>query len=95
MSNDKIIGAVMAAVSVLVIIVEFIYLIYVPLTDSTSDFVGSGVYWALALPLFLGVAGVLLITTWIGVTLIRTPPPEAWDFEDLEEEDATAVEEEE
>jgi hypothetical protein len=44
------------------------------------------IYWAIALPLFLGVSGVLAIILWIGITMVQTPPPEAWDFDDLEDE---------
>jgi hypothetical protein len=89
MSNDKIIGAIMALVSIAIIVVEFYYLIFIPLRTDSDGFLGTAVYWALALPIFIAVLGVLLITTWIGITLIRTPPPEAWDFEDLEDEESS------
>jgi DNA uptake protein ComE-like DNA-binding protein len=45
--------------------------------------------------LFLGVAGVLAIVLWIGITMIQTPPPEAWDFDDLEDELDEEIAEEE
>ena len=87
MNNDQIIGAIMALVAVAGIVAELLFLIIQPLVDDTilSNLPGNQ-YWALAIPIFLGVFGVLSIVLWIGITMFRTPPPEAWDFEDFEEE---------
>ncbi|MHA2504139.1 MAG: hypothetical protein ACXAE3_14870 [Candidatus Kariarchaeaceae archaeon] len=86
-NNDQIIGLVMALVAVVGILLEFLHLIIFPATRSEIlDSLPNAQYWALAIPIFLGVFGVLAIVLWIGITMFRTPPPEAWDFEDFEEE---------
>lgn len=87
MNNDQLIGGVMAAIAVIGIITELLLLIINPLVqDSILSNIPAAQYWALAIPIFLGVFGVLAIVLWIGITMVRTPPPEAWDFEDFEEE---------
>jgi hypothetical protein len=86
-NNDQIIGLVMAIIAVVGIFVELILLIIQPAADSSIlDNLPDAQYWALARPIFLGVFGVLAIVLWIGITMFRTPPPEAWDFEDFEDE---------
>ena len=86
MNNDQIIGLIMSFLALLGILLEFFFLIIQPLTDSSIlSSLPSTQYWALAIPLFLGVLGVLSIILWIGMTMYRTPPPEAWDFEDFED----------
>jgi len=86
-NNDKYIGLLMAAVAIVGIVIEFFYLVIQPATKSSIfDKIPPAQYWALAIPLLLGVLGVLAIVFWIGLTMFRTPPPEAWDFEDFEEE---------
>ena len=85
MNNDQIIGLIMSFLALLGILLEFFFLIIQPLADSSIlSSLPSTQYWALAIPLFLGVLGVLSIILWIGMTMYRTPPPEAWDFEDFE-----------
>ncbi len=86
-NNDQIIGGIMAIIGAIGIILELFFLIITPLIDKdTIKPFDTAIYWAMAIPLFLGVAGVLAIVLWIGVTMIQTPPPEAWDFDDLEDE---------
>lgn len=95
-NNDTIIGFFMAFIGIAGILAEFYYLIIDPVfngnpfanfrndTDGVADY--SQLYWAIVLPLFVGTGGVLAIILWIGITMIQTPPPEAWDFDDLEDE---------
>ncbi|MHA2170251.1 MAG: helix-hairpin-helix domain-containing protein [Candidatus Kariarchaeaceae archaeon] len=83
-NNDQIIGFLMALIGAFGILTELYYLIIYPLIEEVP-FEGR-IYWAIALPLFLGVSGVLAIILWIGITMVQTPPPEAWDFDDLEDE---------
>ena len=86
-NNDQIIGLVMAIIAIVGIFIELFLLIIQPATDNNLlSNLPSAQYWALAIPIFLGVFGVLAIVLWIGITMFRTPPPEAWDFEDFEEE---------
>jgi hypothetical protein len=44
-----------------------------------------GVRWALVLPVFVAVTGILLIAMWIGWTMVATPPPIMFEDE-IEEE---------
>jgi len=87
MVNDKIFGAIMSLIGAVGIGLELVYLIYIPLTDESSlGGLAPGLWWGIAIPLFLGVLGVLGIVIWIGLTMIKTPPPEAWSFDETEEE---------
>lgn len=89
MANDKIIGGIMASIGLVGIIYELYYLIISPLVDNAVlGTLNPRQWWAVAIPLFLFSFGVLGIILWIGVTMIKTPPPEAWDFdEDAEDEE--------
>ncbi|MDH5402975.1 MAG: hypothetical protein OEZ01_01430 [Candidatus Heimdallarchaeota archaeon] len=85
--NDKIIGMIMALISAIVILGELWWLLLHPLID--DNLLGSfpkTQYLAIALPVYVGTAGVFAIVFWIGITMITTPPPESWDFDDIEEE---------
>ena len=83
-NNDSIIGGILVVIGGISLIAEIFLLIVKPLRDSPPF--EDSIYWGMTIPLFLGVAGVLAILIWIGVTMIQTPPPEAWDFDDLEDE---------
>ncbi len=91
-NNDSVIGGILVAIGGISLIAEIIFLIVKPLRDDPPF--DSSIYWAMTIPLFLGVAGVLAILIWIGVTMIQTPPPEAWDFDDLEDELDSELEDE-
>ncbi len=86
MAKDKVIGFFMVLVAIVGIVFEAYALIIQPITNATV-IGGMGVlqWWGLAAPLFLAVLGILGIILWIGVTLIITPPPETWDFEEEQE----------
>ncbi|MCE7736572.1 MAG: hypothetical protein GPJ54_16945 [Candidatus Heimdallarchaeota archaeon] len=83
-NNDSIIGGILVGIGTVSLIVEIALLVILPIRDGAPF--ESKIYWGMAIPLFLGVAGVLAILIWIGWTMIQTPPPEAWDFDDLEDE---------
>ncbi|MHA2028866.1 MAG: helix-hairpin-helix domain-containing protein [Candidatus Kariarchaeaceae archaeon] len=83
-NNDSIIGGVLVGIGAVSLIAEIALLIILPLKDGAPF--EERIYWAMTIPLFIGVAGVLAILIWIGWTMIQTPPPEAWDFDDLEDE---------
>ena len=78
----------MAIIGLAGILFEGFFLIIYPLLDDGEHIAGiaASIYWAIAIPLFLGVSGVLLIVLWIGITMFRTPPPEEWDFDEESEE---------
>jgi len=85
----------MTAVGVIGIIVEFWLLFAKPLANTDLlDTMPRAQYWAMAIPLFLAVAGVLGIVAWIGITMVQTPPPEMMEFEDFEEVDLEETSEE-
>ena len=73
MSNDKVIGGLILALSILGIIV---YGWVVFFTEYTM--------FALQVTAFIAVAGVLAVLAWIGYTLATTPPPKP--VEELEKE---------
>jgi len=73
MSNDKIIGGLILALSILGIIVY-----------GWVVFFTEYAIFALQVTAFIAVAGVLAILAWIGYTLATTPPPKP--VEELEKE---------
>jgi len=99
MSKDKIFGAIIMLVGILLIIV---YTFWAPLSllwqgSKIDQFVGpdflAGLYtnipafnwaWAVVLPLWLIVVLVGVIAAWIGFSMLTTPPPVP--LEELEEE---------
>ncbi len=89
MKNDQIFGFIMLILSILGIIAETWYLILEilinPMTYGNVPFVNTPVYWALALPIWFAASGLLGILGWIGYTLVITPPPESWTFEEEDE----------
>ncbi|MFV2015027.1 MAG: hypothetical protein ACC656_06345, partial [Candidatus Heimdallarchaeota archaeon] len=58
-NNDSVIGGILVGVGAITLIVETYLLIILPLRDGAPF--ESNIYWGMALPLFLGVAGVLAI----------------------------------
>jgi len=99
MSKDKIFGAIIMLVGILLIIV---YTFWAPLSllwqgSKIDQFTGPeflrGLYenisafnwaWAVVLPLWLIVVLVGVIAAWIGFSMLTTPPPVP--LEELEEE---------
>ena len=96
-SKDKILGAVIMVVGIVLIIV---YTVIGPL-DYYAAGTGAGTWvdtstawlrdlplmhweWAVILPLWLVVVLVGIIAAWIGISMITTPPPVP--LEELEEE---------
>ncbi len=87
MAKDKFVGLIMVLVSLAGIAVEGFFLIWEPLQGSEFD-MNEGMFWALAIPVFLGSTLVLAIAMWIGWTMATTPPPEPISLEEFEELDA-------
>ena len=70
MSKDQMYGGLILLVSI-VIAIAFLAAFFAPhlaLPDWLS-------WWAVAIPVFLFVLGVLVIGMWIGWTMLTTPPP--------------------
>ncbi|MHA2504607.1 MAG: helix-hairpin-helix domain-containing protein [Candidatus Kariarchaeaceae archaeon] len=93
--TDKIIGYVMAGVGSLVILIELIYLVIQPaFNPNVLGTLPGPQYWGLAIPAFIAIVGIFGIIVWIGVTMIKTPPPQEWEFEDIVEEEEEPAKEE-
>jgi len=93
MAKDKIYGALLLLVSLLVI-VYYTYCVIItpwgtePFWTSNPPIPGIPAlssYWAIALPIWLAIVLVFLIVAWIGWTMLTTPPPVP--LEELEEEE--------
>ena len=87
MVSDKILGSILSLIALLIIGSETYGLIIMPILDTTlipAQFYIQ--YIALAAPVYIGVLGISLIVLWIGITMITTPPPQEFDFEEFEEE---------
>ena len=98
MTKDKIIGAVIMILAILLIIVYTVigpidlFLASSPagwqwldaITAWIRDISGMNYLWAMMLPLFLVVFLVGVIAAWIGFSMLTTPPPVP--LEELEEE---------
>jgi hypothetical protein len=98
MTKDKIIGAVIMILAILLIIVYTVigpidlFLASSPagwdwldtITAWMRDIPGMNYLWAMMLPLFLVVFLVGVIAAWIGFSMLTTPPPVP--LEELEEE---------
>ncbi len=75
MVSDRALGALLIAVSVIVIVV-YAYLVF---------FAGQAIaLWTLRATGFIAVAGVFGLLAWIGYTLATTPPPKP--IEEIEKE---------
>ena len=85
MNNDRIFGFLLLLISFSVIIFEGLFLIVVPFLGwypTLENLFFTPVYWAIAVPIVLGSLGVFGILAWIGYTLMVTPPPETWNYEE-------------
>ncbi|MEM2108931.1 MAG: hypothetical protein QW327_00335 [Candidatus Odinarchaeota archaeon] len=87
MAKDKAYGAIIFIIAVIIIIGYTYWVILVPLLPDVLP-LGNTLYanylWALAIPLWLAIIGIMAIAAWIGYTMMTTPPP--IPIEELEEE---------
>jgi protein-S-isoprenylcysteine O-methyltransferase Ste14 len=83
-SRDQAYGA---GIFIVALVIAIVYLIaffapWLPLNIPNAE---QWREWAIALPLFLLVLAALVITMWIGWTMLSTPPPLPLEEEKLEE----------
>ncbi len=73
--DDKSLGSLIVAVSVIVMVGYFIWAFgpYIPPLDSWIS--PAFAEWAYRLPIILAVYMILFIFAWIGYTMATTPPP--------------------
>ena len=86
MESDKIIGLFLSLFGFIAIVVEIMVLVYLPFTRNLIEKDLLAVYLGLMIPVLIGVLGVALIIIWIGITMLTTPPPQEFDFEEFEAE---------
>jgi len=86
--SDKVIGFLMVLGSLAVVAFLLIWTIIMPFLDPNFLFKA---YIALAIIVFLAVFAAMIIVAWIGVTLIKTSPPEEI-LDELEENKETEEE---
>ncbi|MHA1410100.1 MAG: hypothetical protein ACTSQY_07320 [Candidatus Odinarchaeia archaeon] len=87
MGKDKAYGALIFIAAVIIIIGYTYWVILVPFFPTIlplGDTLLAAYTWALAIPLWLAIVGIMGIAAWIGYTMMTTPPP--IPIEELEEE---------
>lgn len=81
----KIKGLTIMIPPILIALVEIYYLIIQPLINDQTPNLSSTQYWALALPVALGMIFMSVIAIWIGYTMIVTPQPIRFTYEEAYE----------
>ncbi|MCE7734122.1 MAG: hypothetical protein GPJ54_04530 [Candidatus Heimdallarchaeota archaeon] len=84
-------GLLLFIPSVLVIAVEFKYLIIDNIGESNTVTLNSDQYWALAIPVFVLSFLVAALVMWVGFTMIVTKEPIRMTYDSAYEEAAGAV----
>ena len=92
MSKDKVYGAIIAVLFLVVLLVYF-WVLFLPVANelfklNITGLVDSTVtQFFMMLPVFGGVALFSFIFIWIGYTMATTPPPEPIDLDSLDLDD--------
>ncbi len=74
--NDKSLGSMIVGVSIIAMIVYFIWAFAPFLGSAVTNWISPEISeWAYRLPVILAVYLILLIVLWIGYTMATTPPP--------------------
>ena len=87
MAKDKAYGVAIFIVAIIVIIGYTYWVMVIPFGWQflpLGDALWTNYLWALAIPLWIAIVGILGIAAWIGYTMMTTPPP--IPIEELEEE---------
>lgn len=84
MSRDQAFGAGIFIVALLVTIV-YLFAFFAPILPLNIEYADTLRDWAIALPILLLVLAALVITMWIGWTMLTTPPPLPLEEEKFEE----------
>ncbi len=87
MAKDQAIGALILVASIgLLLFYAYLYL-------AGGAFLGQPLWWwALVIPVTVGVVGILAILAWIGWTMATTPPPKPIEFEEPKAETSVTPE---
>lgn len=81
----KIKGITIMIPPILIALVEIYYLIIQPLINDQTPNLSSEQYWALALPVAFAMIFMSVIAIWIGYTMIVTPQPIRFTYEEAYE----------
>ena len=74
--NDKSLGSLIVAVSVVIMVGYFVWAFAPILGPAVTSWISPEMSeWAYRLPVILAVYMMLLIVAWIGYTMATTPPP--------------------
>lgn len=94
MSKDKVYGAGLFIIAILVLLYYTYWVVIMPIFGDLLriNWLFLPEDWAWRLPLWLAITVILLIAAWIGWTMLTTPPPEP--LEELEMEEIEEKEEE-
>lgn len=87
----KLKGLLLFVPSVLIIAVEFKYLILDNIGESDTVTLDANQYWALAVPVFILTLLVELLIMWVGYTMIVTKEPIRMTYDSAYEEAAGAL----
>ncbi len=84
--SDKSLGIIIFLVG-LIGSITYTFWLFWPAESSNVLFYipGIGGRWAIVLPIFIGVIGILAIGMWVGWTMMVTPPPVMVEEEKTEE----------
>ncbi|MHA1911870.1 MAG: transcriptional regulator [Candidatus Kariarchaeaceae archaeon] len=77
MASDKLVGFILIILSLVAIAAELIFGLL-----GQIFFDPEVAIYAIAIPVFVGVFGVFIILAWIGWTMMTTPPPEQFNFDE-------------
>ena len=75
LSKDQLIGAAIVIVSVAVALFYVLTLFFPAWLSIFGIASGAVQFWVIAIPVFIGFTGILVIGAWIGWTMATTPPP--------------------
>ena len=79
-------GLLLIIPSFILTIIETYFLIVYPLiTDNLPEFVNTGMYWALAIPVFVFTFGLTSMGVWIGYVMLSTEEPVRFTYEEAYE----------
>lgn len=87
----KLKGSLLFIPSILIIAVEFKYLILDNIGESDTVTLNANQYWALAIPVFFLTLLVELLIMWVGYTMIVTKEPIRMTYDSAYEEAAGAI----
>lgn len=75
LGKDQLIGAAIVIVSLAVALFYFLSLFFPAWLNIFGVGSASVQFWVIAIPVFIGFTGILVIGAWIGWTMATTPPP--------------------